>query len=262
MSGVYLHGENKVPELIKEIKESGSPWHWLPFDPNLIDALGVIPNEYLLFYYYPRRSVENYIKAGQSRAQQIQPFNDELYNALKKIRGEGSDPNRVMAALKKYLEQRHGTYMTIETGEGHEDYDEEITVEDEAVEEAAEGYSGVALRVIEALTQKKAMNIILNVPNQGAIPDMADDDVVEVNCHVRDSLVRPFAVGKIPDHALGLMKRVKAYERLTIEAAVDGSYSTAVKALALHPLIPSYEIGKSILDDYIIRHGKHFPTLK
>jgi 6-phospho-beta-glucosidase len=164
--------------------------------------------------------------------------------------------------LKKYLEQRHGTYMTIETGESHDEYVEEITEEEEAMEDAAEGYSGVALRVIEALTQKKAMNIIMNVPNQGAIPDMADDDVVEVNCHVRDGLVRPFAVGSIPDHALGLMKRVKAYERLTIEAAVEGSYSTAVKALALHPLIPSYEIGKSILDDYIIGHGKHFPTLQ
>jgi alpha-galactosidase/6-phospho-beta-glucosidase family protein len=58
------------------------------------------------------------------------------------------------------------------------------------------------------------------------------------------------------------MKRVKAYERLTIEAAVEGSYPKAVKALALHPLVPSYEIGKSILDDYIEGHGKHFPTLQ
>lgn len=262
MSGVYLDGENKVPEIIRDIKVSGSPWHWLPFDPDLIDALGVIPNEYLLFYYYPRKSVENYIKAGQSRAQQIQPFNEELYNSLKLIRAEGSDPEKVMAALKRYLEQRHGTYMTIETGEGHEGYEEDVTEEGEAMEEAAEGYSGVALRVIEALTQKMAMNIILNVPNRGAIPAMADEDVVEVNCHIRDGLVRPFAVGSIPDHALGLMKRVKAYERLTIEAAVEGSYSTAVKALALHPLVPSYEIGKSILDDYIESHGKHFPTLQ
>jgi 6-phospho-beta-glucosidase len=262
MSGVYLNGENKVPELIDEIKTHGSPWHWLPFDSGLIEALGVIPNEYLVFYYYPKRTVENYIKAGQSRAQQIQPFNDVLYNSLRTIRAEGSDPHRVMQALKVYLDQRHGTYMTIETGEGHEGYEGDVPEEDEAVEAAAEGYSGVALRVIEALTQKRAMNIILNVPNHGAIAEMADDDVVEINCHVRDGLVRPFAVGKIPDHALGLMKRVKAYERLTIEAAVQGSYSKAVKALALHPLVPSYEIGKLILDDYIRDHGEHFPALE
>lgn len=262
MSGVYLNGENKVPDLINEIRTNGSPWHWLPFNPDLIAALGVIPNEYLLFYYYPRQSVENYLKAGQSRAQQIQPFNDELYDTLKTIRAEGSDPDLVMQALKKYLDQRHGTYMTIETGEGHEGYEQDIPEEDEAVEAAAEGYSGVALRVIEALTQKKAMNIILNVPNRGAIPSMADGDVVEINCYLCDGLVRPFAVGSIPDHALGLMKRVKSYERLTIEAAVEGSYAKAVKALALHPLVPSYEIAKSILDDYIIGHGEHFPTLE
>jgi 6-phospho-beta-glucosidase len=91
--------------------------------------------------------------------------------------------------------------------------------------------------------------------------DMADDDVVEVTCYVGDGLVRPFAMGRIPDHALGLMKRVKAYERLTIHAAVERSYALAVKALALHPLIPSYETAKLILDDYIDQHGKHFPEL-
>jgi alpha-galactosidase/6-phospho-beta-glucosidase family protein len=103
--------------------------------------------------------------------------------------------------------------------------------------------------------------MILNVPNRGAIPEMEPDDVVEVTCSVRNGVVRPFAMGKIPDHALGLMKRVKAYERLTIDAAVEGSYQKAVKALALHPLVPSYEVARSILNDYIEGHGEYFPEL-
>ena len=260
MSGVYLEGKNHVPGLIQEIKEHGVPWHWLPFHPDLIAALGVIPNEYLLFYYYTQRAVENLLQAGQSRAQQIQPFVDELYASLKQICEEGSDPVRTMEAYEHYQDQRHGTYMTIETGEVHQE--EEIEGEKDFMEIAAEGYSGVMLRLLEGLTQKsKAVRIILNVPNCGALPDMADDDVVEVTCYVGDGLVRPFAMGRIPDHALGLMKRVKAYERLTVQAAVERSYKLAVKALTLHPLVPSYETAKSILDDYIEQHGKHFPEL-
>jgi 6-phospho-beta-glucosidase len=57
------------------------------------------------------------------------------------------------------------------------------------------------------------------------------------------------------------MKSVKAYERLTIQAVVERSYDLALKALALHPLVPSYETAKLILDDYIVQHGKYFPEL-
>jgi 6-phospho-beta-glucosidase len=150
--------------------------------------------------------------------------------------------------------------MTIETGEAHQEG--KIEGEKDFMEIAAEGYSGVMLRLIEGLTQKgDGARIILNVPNRGALPSMDNDDVVETTCYVFDGFIRPFAMGTIPDHALGLMKRVKAYERLTIQAVVEQSYSLAVKALALHPLVPSYETAKSILDDYIVQHGKYFPEL-
>ena len=57
------------------------------------------------------------------------------------------------------------------------------------------------------------------------------------------------------------MKSVKAYERLTIQAAVENSYSLALKALTLHPLVPGYEIAKAILNDYLAQHGDYFPKL-
>ncbi len=50
--------------------------------------------------------------------------------------------------------------------------------------------------------------------------------------------------------------------RLTIQAAVEGSYALALKALALHPLVPSFETAKLILDDYMAQHGDYFPTLR
>jgi 6-phospho-beta-glucosidase len=84
---------------------------------------------------------------------------------------------------------------------------------------------------------------------------------VEVTCFVRNGVIRPFAMGSVPDHALALMKSVKAYERLTIRAAVEGSQTQAVKALALHPLVPSFEAAKQILEDYTREHGDYFPLL-
>jgi 6-phospho-beta-glucosidase len=54
---------------------------------------------------------------------------------------------------------------------------------------------------------------------------------------------------------------VKAYEQLTIQAAVEKSYHLALRALSIHPLVPSFEIAKLILDDYIEQHGDYFPKL-
>ncbi len=264
LRAIYLDGVDQVPAIMRALKSSKLDWHGLPFNSEMIEALGVIPNEYLYFFYYSRQSVENLLRAGQSRAQQILPFNQELYASLRRIRDEEDAPHLVDAAYARYLGKRHGTYMTLETGEKTSVSGEDAPVKSEAktqIAEAAEGYSAVALSIIEALKSGQAA-LILNVPNRGALNGMADDDVVEVTCYVGNGVIRPVAMGALPEHALGLMKMIKAYERLTIQAAVEESYALAVQALALHPLVPSYEIAKKILDDYIAQHGEYFPSLR
>jgi 6-phospho-beta-glucosidase len=57
------------------------------------------------------------------------------------------------------------------------------------------------------------------------------------------------------------MKQVKEYERLTIAAALEGSYAKARQALTLHPLVGDYELAKVILDGYVEQHGNLFPKL-
>jgi 6-phospho-beta-glucosidase len=54
----------------------------------------------------------------------------------------------------------------------------------------------------------------------------------------------------VPDHAQALIQSIKAVERATIEAALTGSTSLAVKALALHPLVPSVATARKIFDGY------------
>jgi 6-phospho-beta-glucosidase len=259
LRALYLRGVDQLPMMLEALHASGARIPGLPFDPEFIFSLGLIPSEYLFFYYYPRLSVENLLRAGQSRAQQILPFNEELYASLKRIRQEEADPAAAETVYRRYLQQRHETYMTLETGEKAAE-----AMPAEALEQiasSAEGYSGVAMDLIEALNSEKGAVLLLNVPNRGAVPGMAEDDVVEVTTFVRNGVIRPFALGSVPDHALGLMKSVKAYERLTIQAALERSYALALKALAVHPLVPSFEAAKSILDDYLREHGSYFPAL-
>ena len=267
LRSLYLNGQDMVPEIIRAIKESGAFLEHFPFDIELVELLGSIPNEYNYFYYYPRKSVENLLSAGKSRALQILPFNQELYENLRMISEEEEDPQKIQEVYLHYLAKRHSTYMTLETGKKttKDTSAAEKSIEDadvkEIMDESAEGYSNVALNVIEGLTAKPKV-MILNVPNRGALPGMAEDDVVETTVMIGNGIIRPFAMGSLPEADLGLMKSVKAYERLTIDAAVNASYPLALKALSSHPLMPGYNIAKHILDDYLVLHGDYFPKLR
>jgi alpha-galactosidase/6-phospho-beta-glucosidase family protein len=58
------------------------------------------------------------------------------------------------------------------------------------------------------------------------------------------------------------MKLVKNYERLTIEAATEGSYQKARLALTVHPLIKDFSLATKILNEYIYQHKGYFPDLR
>lgn len=245
--------KNYLPELLKKIvDERRIPG--LPFDPELIRALGMIPNEYLYYYYNDRQAVENIIRSGQTRGEQITKLNLELFSQLQEFMEVGRQQD-MQSCYHRYLDQRGSTYMVSETGTAHE-------IEDDFQEAfEGEGYAGVALDLTEALTGVHPQTMILNIPNLGAINGMGESDVVEIPASVSAGSIRPLAVGEIPPHALGLMMEVKAYERLTIEAAVEGSYSKALLALTIHPLVRDHIVARKILDGYIAGHGKYFPVL-
>ncbi len=248
---VICGNRDVLPQFIELMRRSNQPWPGLPFDPEFISALGLLPNEYLYYYYHADQAVQNILKAGQSRGEQVAALNVKLLADLRRSKAQG-DLEGMLAAYRAYLGERGGSYMVAETGRGQ--HDTSKPADDE-------GYAGVALDLIEALSSARPRTMILNVPNRGAMSTMAHDDVVEIPAMIAQSFIRPLAVGGVPDHCLGLIKQVKAFERLTIAAAVEGSYARAAAALTVHPLVRDHAKAKSILDEYCRRHGASFPVL-
>jgi 6-phospho-beta-glucosidase len=263
---VKYQGKDYLPDFIAMIQQAmiseynswaGGIPH-LPFPPELIVNLGMIPNEYLYFYYFRQQAVQNILIKDQTRGEQILYLNGKFFDSLKRLHKQGNQEGMMQAYLA-YLEQRQQTYMQTETGGKNTTSDSF----ENAIAEAAsdEGYAGVALDLIEALHGGRPKALILNILSQGAIHGMADEDVVEIPAWVSQDAIQPQAVGTVPDHCLGLMMQVKEYERLTIAAALEGSYDKARQALTLHPLVGDYELAKVILDGYVEQHGNLFPKL-
>ncbi len=253
---VIYGGHDHLPQFITMIRQAGK-MPGLPFDGEFLAGLGLIPNEYLFYYYHAAEAVANILRAGQTRGEQVVALNERLFADLRRL-WVAEDVDEMQAIYHAYLDHRGETYMAGETGGGHT-----LAGLDARLIEAlaGEGYAGVALDLVEGLLGVRSGQMILNVPNRGAIQGMAADEVVEIPAYVGKGLVRPLAVGAVPGHALGLMQQVKAYEQLTIAAATEGSYAKAVEALTLHPLVRDHALAKAILDEYRVRHDDLFPVL-
>lgn len=254
---VIFNNKDHLPEIIQALKSTRSV-PGLPFDPDLIISLRMIPNEYLFYYYYATEAVNNILKAGESRAEQIARQNIQLIGELKE-KFKVHDYDGMQASYQAYLDLRGSTYMVKETGKPHD----LSSLDPYLVESLSdEGYAGVALNLIEALNGHKPIMQILNIANQGAIHGMDEQDVVEIPTMVSHDHIHPLIVGEIPSHCMGMMKQVKYYEHLTIEAAVERSYQKARLALTVHPLVRDFSIAGTILDEYISKHHGYFPIFK
>jgi len=215
------------------------------FGVHRLRELGAVPNEYLVYFEHADRAVAGFRRDGATRGQALAEAQDAFYAAA-------PAPGREAArAWRRAVHARNRSYMrearTSETEEPLEDEDEQ----------PAGGYEAAALAVMEALAGAEARVLILNVRNGGALPFLDRDAVVEVPAVVGTGGVRPLAAGQLPPAARDLVVRVKEVERLTIQAASEGSRALALEAIAHHPLVPSTAVAERILADYLA----HEPAL-
>ncbi|MCX7853155.1 MAG: 6-phospho-beta-glucosidase [Anaerolineae bacterium] len=225
------------------------------FDPELVRMQGAFLNEYLYYYYYAERAVEAIQADRWTRGEEIELLNARLLAQLERV-DIAAEPERALRIFFGYNRRRGETYMHYAHGAAAmppipETFDGDIP------EEAGEGYAGVAFSAIEALAHDRPAWIGLNVPNRGALPGMAADDVVEVTCRVDGSGVHPLPVAAIPEGHLYLMRAVKRYERLTVQAIRERSRALAIEALMAHPLVLSYSRARGLVEDYLQAHAAY-----
>jgi 6-phospho-beta-glucosidase len=250
---VQVEGVDRLQELLERFEELRRlEDHWRLFDAQLVRTIGMLPMEYLYFFYYRERAVENILGSGGTRGAQIAAINDALWPELHALVAAG-DLAGAAAAWERAMETRAQTYFARERGEGVA----AATASDVPGDVEGEGYGGVATAVIRALARKLRVPIVLDVANRGAIGCLGDDDVVEVTTLLDEHGPHPLAQGRLPQEAETLLREVKRYERLTVRAATTGSYDTALQALLAHPLVGSYPLARSILDAYLSAHAEH-----
>ena len=120
-------------------------------------------------------------------------------------------------------------------------------------------YSEAAAMLVESLHTDRGDVQVVNVRNDGAIPNMDDDAVVEVACRIDREGAHPLPVDPLPPEWLGLVEAIKAFERLTVRAAVEGDRDLALKALIAHPLVADYRLAKPLLEELLAANRALLP---
>jgi 6-phospho-beta-glucosidase len=204
--------EDLLPALLADDERLASFEEGRLFGAAWLRSLGMIPNEYLAYFYFG----DAHPGRGAFLLEQQRAFYESH-----------SEP---LAAWRAAHEERDRTYM----GRGSTN--------------TAGGYEREALKVLRAIAGDTRAVLILNTANRSSLPFLDADAVVEVPCVVGRAGAVPVAIGDVPDHARALIETIKAVERATIEAALHNSRDLAIRALALHPLVGSVTTARAIVD--------------
>jgi 6-phospho-beta-glucosidase len=210
------------------------------FPPEFIQQLGLLPTEYLYFYYFPQAAFKNTEKSGQSRGQAIAAMNSRLFQKLAL-----APETELVEIYEDYLRERNASYFSIEVTAGTK------RRENQELYSEFSGYERIALLVLQALHSDKPSLIPLTVRNSGALEDLQANDAVELPCQVSSQGVEVLPVGHAPESVRPLLSQVKEYERLTVRASVEHSHEAALAALIKNPLVAQPEIAQQVLDEYV-----------
>ncbi len=239
------NGEEVLPGLLSDPQFIASN-HMAMFDPIIIEQQHMFLNEYLHYFYHRDEALKALLAKSETRGEEVVRLTRDMLDRLEEI-NPVHHPAEALAAYHEVMGRRGATYMAhARKGEDRKKV--------EPVEGDDEGYASVALGCVEAIAQNTIHYTGLNVPNNGTIAGLADDDIVEVNCRVDASGMQPLPIGEIPEDQYVLVRTVKRYERLAAQAILKRSKSLAVEALATHPLIGSYPLSVKLVDEFLAAH--------
>ncbi|MDG3442812.1 6-phospho-beta-glucosidase [Nitrospirillum amazonense] len=247
---IRLRGEDVTDRVLDDDRILSQLYTAPLFDFAMIRTLRLIPTEYLFFYYSRRRALENQKRQGSSRGTEVEQLNHQLFATLKDRLG-ADDGEGAVAAYAAYLNRRSGSYMKLEASAGSA-FDKDAPFDEDPFR-VASGYHRIALDVMTALCGDKPARIIVNTRNDGAVPNLPDDDIVETPCQIsRDSII-PEPLEPLPDEVHGLVQSVKSYERAAIRSAMNTDRLTARMAFLIHPAIGEWEPSDPLLHDLLDR---------
>ena len=198
---VLQNGSDRTDMVLEELQRKLISDPENSWQHGLFKTVGLIPNPYLN-YYYNRRAVTARQLADRggsgTRVRQIRSIDERL--------------------LKLYSRK------------------DTVTLPEELLERGGFMYSTVALELLKDIFIGEMGTHIINTCNNGTIRNLPDNYILEIPVNVNPLGINTRVIGDAHPVTLGLIHTVKTFERLVIQAHLEGDQRYARQALLMHPL--------------------------
>ncbi|TDD31322.1 6-phospho-beta-glucosidase [Actinomadura sp. KC06] len=185
-----------------------------------VRGLGAVPSYYLRYFYEHDRVVEEQ-RGAPSRAEQVAALERDLLDLY-------ADP--ALDTKPARLDERGGAF-----------------------------YSEAAVQLAASLLTGRGDAQVVNVRNNGTLPFLDDQAVVEVPARITASGAVPLPVPQVEPLFAGLIAHVSAYEELALDAARRGGVDRVAAALLAHPLIGQADVADRLARDLVAANRDHLP---
>ena len=109
-------------------------------------------------------------------------------------------------------------------------------------------YSLAAAQLLASLHDGLGDVQVVDVRNDGALPGLPDDAVIEISARIRTGGAQAIPARPLDPDMLALVTAVKQFERLVIVASLSGDRADALRALAANPLVGPHVDPEPLLD--------------
>lgn len=188
--------------------------------PSLLTMLSSVPSYYLRYYYAHDEVLAEQLREP-SRAAAVQQIEDELLHLY-------ADPR--IDTKPDILSERGGAF-----------------------------YSEAAVELMLAIRGQEDLPRVVNLRNDGMLPFLPDDHVVEVPAKYEGGIFVPEPIDPLPADVTGLISAVAGYERLALDAAIHGGRQRVVRAMMAHPLVLQYDRAERLTDLLLTANARFLP---
>ncbi len=231
-TNLYYEGKDLLPELKDYIKNNDfKPYNAEQRDKSWLDTyLNVnkmmkyfddyVPNTYLQYYFF-----------GNELAKEENPEFTRVDEA--KVGRE----KKVYDICKKAEEQGNLDNLPFLVGEVH---------------------GNMMVEIAESIAYNLENEFVLMMKNDGIIKNLDENMLVEVGSRLGKDGPIPYGYEKIDDFYKALIDNQYIYEKLTVEACLEGNYRKALQALTLNRTVINPEKAALILEDMIKVNKKYW----